>query len=258
MDIENHLEQNLQVSNLSSKLKQDSFLPIPLTPLVKEQDLKRDLNTPSPSAQTPPPPSTPPIGYWDSIDNYPTTYTTPSPVQENPPHPYLDENICVDKSTAKLLKLLPSDITDNSPPITPLWPPTWDQHESSLTQTIVTPSNDTPHLATVNTEKQKHTPEEPRTLQKKPRIKPTQEQTAETTKSTKAETNCPKPVLLLRPIAIPLDHSIGYWTPPSILQVITYPTQDLIERLTTHRIPYVTHSTVNQTECPPYTYQTDR
>ena len=256
MDIENHLEQNLQVSDLSSKLKQDSFLPIPHTPLVKEQDLKRDLNTPSPPAQTPLPPSTSPIGYWDSIDNYPTTYITPPPIQENPPHPYLEGNLCVDKSAAKLLKLPPSDITDNSPPITPLWPSMWDQHEFSLAQTRVTPSNDTPHLATGNTEKRKHTPEEPRTLRKKPRIKPTQEQTVETTKSTKAETNRPKSVLLLRPIAIPPDHLIGYWKPPSILQVITYPTQDLIERLTAHRIPYVTHSTVNQTECPPYTYQT--
>ena len=134
MDIENHLEQNLQVNDLSSKIKQDSFLPIPHTPLVKEQDLKMDLNTPSPLAQTPPPPSTSPIGYWDSIDNYPTTYTTPSPVQENPPHPYLDENICIDKSTAKSLKLPPSDITDNNPPITPLWSPTWDQHPPRLKQ----------------------------------------------------------------------------------------------------------------------------
>ena len=254
MDMEEHLGQKHQVRDLTSKIKQDSFLPIPHTPLVKEQDLKRDLNTPSPLAQTPRPPSTSPIGYWDSIDNYPTTYMTPSPVQENPPHPYLDENICVDKSTAKLLKLPPSDITDNSPPITPLWPPTWDQYESSLTQTRVTPSNDTPHLATVSTEKRKHMPGEPRILQKKPRITPTHEQTVKTTKPTKAEINCPKPVLLFRPIETPPEQLTGYWKPPSILQVITYPTQDLIERLTAHRIPYVTHSTV--TERPPNTYQT--
>ena len=254
MDIENHLEQNLQVSDLSSKLKQDSFLHIPLTPLVEEQDLKRDLNTPSPPAQTPPPPSTSPIGFWDPIDNYPATYTTPPPIQENPPHPYLEGNLCVDKSAAKLLELPPSDITDNSPPITTLQPPTWDQHESSLTQTRVTPSDGTPHLAAVNTEKQKYTPEEPRTLQKKLRVKPTQEQSTKTTKPAAAETNCPKPVLLLRPIAIPPDHSIGYWKPPSILQVITHPTQDLIERLIAHRIPYITHSAV--TERPPNTFQT--
>ena len=92
MDIENHLEQNLQVSDLSSKLKQDSFLPIPLTPLVKEQDLKRDLNMPSPLTHTPPPPSTMPIGFWDSIEDYPTNYMTPPPIQENPPHPYLEGN----------------------------------------------------------------------------------------------------------------------------------------------------------------------
>ena len=256
MDIENHLEQNLQVSDLSSKLKQDSFLPIPLTPLVKEQDLKRDLNMPSPLTHTPPPPSTTPIGFWDSIENYPTNYTTPPPIQENPPHPYLEGNLCVDNSAAKLLKLPPSDIPGTNPPITPLWPPTWDQHASTPTHTKTTLTNDTSHLTTVAIEKQKHTPEEPRTLGKKPRIKPTQEQTTEATKSTKAETNRPKSVLLLRPIAIPLNHSIGYWKPPCILQVITYPTQDLIERLTAHRIPYVTHSTVNQTECPPYTYQT--
>ena len=102
MDIENCLEQNLQVSDLSSKLKQDSFLPIPLTPLVKEQDLKRDLNMPSPPAQTPPPPSTSPIGFWDPIDNYPTMYTTPPPIQENPPHPYLEGNLCVDKSARQV------------------------------------------------------------------------------------------------------------------------------------------------------------
>ena len=123
---------------------------------------------PSPLVHTPPPPSTTPISYWDSIDDYPTNYTTPLPIQENPPHPYLDENLCIDKSATKLLKLPPSDITNNNPPITPLWPPTWDQHESTPTQTKVTPSNDTPCLTTVTTEKQKHTPEEPRILQKKP------------------------------------------------------------------------------------------
>ena len=134
MDIENHLEQNLQVSDLSSKLKQDSFLPIPLTPLVKEQDLKRDLNTPSPLTHTPPPPSTTPIGFWDSIEDYPTNYMTPPTIQENPPHPYLEGNHCIDNSAAKLLKLPPSDIPDINPPITPLWPPTWDQHPPRLKQ----------------------------------------------------------------------------------------------------------------------------
>ena len=244
MDIEDHSEQNLQVRDLSSKLKQDSFLPIPPTPLVKEQDLKRDLNTPSPLTHTPLPPSTTPISFWDSIENYPTNYTTPPPIQEDPPHPYLEGNLCVYNSATKQLKLPPSDITDNNPPITPLWPPMWDQHASSPTQTKTTLTNDTLRLTTVATEKQKHTPEEPRTLRKKPRIKPTQEQTAETTKPTKAKTNYPKPVLPFRPIAIPPDQSTGYWKPPSILQV------------TAHCIPYVTHSTVNQTECPPYTYQT--
>ena len=164
MDIENHLEQNLQVSDLSSKLKQDSFLPIPLTPLVKEQDLKRDLNTPSPLTHTPPPPSTTPIGFWDSIENYPTNYTTPPPIQENPPHPYLEGNLCVDNSAAKLLKLPPSDIPGTNPPITPLWPPTWDQQASTPTQTKTTLTNDTSRLTTVAIEKRKHTPEEPRTL----------------------------------------------------------------------------------------------
>ena len=258
MDIEDHSEQNLQVRDLSSKLKQDSFLPIPPTPLVKEQDLKRDLNTPSPLTHTPLPPSTTPIGFWDSIENYPTNYMTPPPIQENPPHPYLEGNLCVDNSAAKLLKLPSSDITDNNPPITPLWLPTWDQHASTPTQTKTTLTNDTSRLTTVATEKRKHIPDKPRTLRKKPRIKPTQEQTAETTKPTKAKTNLPKPVLLLRPIAIPPDQSTDYWKPPSILQVITYPTQDLIERLTAHRIPSVTHSTISQTECPPYTYQTSQ
>ena len=168
MDIENHLEQNLQVRDLSSKLKQDSFLPIPPTPLVKEQDLKRDLNMPSPLTHTPLPPSTTPIGFWDSIENYPTNYTIPPPIQENPPHPYLEGNLCVDNSAAKLLKLLPSDIPDTNPPIIPLRPPTWDQRTSTLTQIKTTLTNDTSCLTTVATEKRKHTPEEPRTLRKKP------------------------------------------------------------------------------------------
>ena len=78
---------------------------------------------------------------------------TPPPIQENPPHPYLEGNLCIDNSAAKLLKLLPSDITDNNPPITPLWPPTWDQHASTPTQTKATLTNDTLHLTTVATEK---------------------------------------------------------------------------------------------------------
>ena len=78
---------------------------------------------------------------------------TPPPIQENPPHPYLEGNLCIDNSAAKLLKLLPSDITDNNPPITPLWPLTWDQHASTPTQTKATLTNDTLHLTTVATEK---------------------------------------------------------------------------------------------------------
>ena len=160
MDIGNHLEQNLQVRDLSSKLKQDSFPPIPPTPLVKEQDL----NMPPPLTRTPPPPSTTPIGFWDSIENYPANYTTPPPIQENPPHPYLEGKLCVDNSATKLLKLPPSDIPDTNPPITPLWPPMWDQHTSTPTQTKTTLTNDTSCLTTVAIEKRKCTPEEPRTL----------------------------------------------------------------------------------------------
>ena len=108
---------------------------------------------PSPLTHTPLPPSTTPISFWDLIENYPTNYTTPPPIQENPPHPYLEGNLCINNSAAKLLKLPPSDITDNNPPITPLWPPMWDQHKPTPTPTKTTFTNDTSRLSTVATEK---------------------------------------------------------------------------------------------------------
>ena len=106
---------------------------------------------PSPPPPTPPPPSqSPMVSGTRLIITPPHTQLHLNPRKS--PHPYLEGNLCVDKSATKLLELPPSDITDNSPPITTLQPPTWDQHESSLAQTRVTPS-DTPHLAAVNTEK---------------------------------------------------------------------------------------------------------
>ena len=53
------------------------------------------------------------------------------------------------------------------------------------------------------------------------------------------------PILLVRPVRLPVGTDSVTWSPPSLLQIVPRPTSELVRKLTTSRIPYV-NSPVSQ------------
>ena len=53
------------------------------------------------------------------------------------------------------------------------------------------------------------------------------------------------PILLVRPVRLPVGTDPVTWNPPSLLQIVPRPTPELVRKLTTSRIPYV-NSPVSQ------------
>ena len=53
------------------------------------------------------------------------------------------------------------------------------------------------------------------------------------------------PILLVRPVRLPVGTDPVTWNPPSLLQIVPRPTPELVRKLTTSRIPYV-NSLVSQ------------
>ena len=47
------------------------------------------------------------------------------------------------------------------------------------------------------------------------------------------------PILLVRPVGLPVGTEPTTWNPPSLLQIVSRPTSELVRRLTNSRIPYV-------------------
>ena len=47
------------------------------------------------------------------------------------------------------------------------------------------------------------------------------------------------PVLLVRPVTLPVGSEPIIWHPPSLLQIVSHPTPDLVRWLTTSQMPYV-------------------
>ena len=47
------------------------------------------------------------------------------------------------------------------------------------------------------------------------------------------------PILLVRPVILPVGTEPTIWKPPPLLQIVSHPTPDLVKRLTTSRVPYV-------------------
>ena len=47
------------------------------------------------------------------------------------------------------------------------------------------------------------------------------------------------PILLVRPVTLPVGTEPTIWKPPPLLQIVSHPTPDLVKRLTTSRVPYV-------------------
>ena len=53
------------------------------------------------------------------------------------------------------------------------------------------------------------------------------------------------PILLVRPVRLPVGADPVTWSPPSLLQIVPRPTPELVRKLTNSRIPYV-NSPVSQ------------
>ena len=47
------------------------------------------------------------------------------------------------------------------------------------------------------------------------------------------------PILLVRPVTLPVRTEPTIWKPLPLLQIVSHPTPDLVERLTTSCVPYV-------------------
>ena len=47
------------------------------------------------------------------------------------------------------------------------------------------------------------------------------------------------PILLVRPVRLPVGTDSATWNPPSLLQIVSRPTPELVRKLTDSRIPYV-------------------
>ena len=47
------------------------------------------------------------------------------------------------------------------------------------------------------------------------------------------------PILLVRPVTLPVATEPTIWKPPPLLQIVSHPTPDLVKRLTTSCVPYV-------------------
>ena len=56
------------------------------------------------------------------------------------------------------------------------------------------------------------------------------------------------PILLVRPVRLPVGTDPATWNPPSLLQIVPHPTPELVRKLTNSRIPYV-----NSPVCQKYT-----
>ena len=47
------------------------------------------------------------------------------------------------------------------------------------------------------------------------------------------------PILLVRPVTLPVGTEPAVWEPPPLLQIVSHPTPDLVKRLTASHVPYV-------------------
>ena len=198
-----------QVGDLTVLIGSDPFLPQPESPTVEPEFDAADENL-----------NTPPL---------PSPSNTPEYQSEDfikPPHPYLEAGICLDTESKRILEA-PTSPLDENPLLTELKP--------ADPETFASPPlrkrkrrNNSP--ATSNP------PEKPSTnilYCRPPTLIPTFVQPPP------QENDSPvRPLLLVQPLHIPAGK--GAKSPPSLLQLIVSPTPDLLYKLKTSRIPYVT------------------
>ena len=197
-----------QVGNLTVLIGSDPFLPQPNSPKVEPE-----LDTVDENLNTPP---------------LPSPSVTPEYQAENltkPLHPYLEAGICLDTESKRILET-PSSPLDENPPLTELSPvnpdifaspPPRKRRKNNSPTTLSPPEQPTENILY-------HRPPTPI-----PTFVPPPPQ----------KSDMPvKPLLVVQPVHIPAGKDLT--SPPSLLQLIVSPTPDLLHKLSTSRIPYVT------------------
>ena len=210
MDIDTNSNGNSnQVGDLTVLIGSDPFLPQPESPTVEPE-----LDTVDENLNTPPLPSPSVTPEYQSED------------LTKPLHPYLEAGICSDIESKQILKTPSSPLNEN-PPLTELKPVSPDIFTSPPLRKRRRKNNSPITLSP---------PEQPieNILYRRP---PTPIPTF--VQPPPQISNAPvRPLLLVQPVHIPAGK--GTKNPPSLLQLIVSPTPDLLHKLKTSRIPYVT------------------
>ena len=199
-----------QVGNLTVFIGSDPFLPQPESPTVEPEVITVDeqLNTPIPPSTTPEYP--------------PENFTKPS-------HPYLEADICLDTESRQILQTPSSPLDKDPPPIdlSPIDPeifvsppPKRRKRKETPPTTPITPDgtnnnilyhrapNPIPTFIPLPPPQRSHSPV--------------------------------RPLLLVQPVHIQASDKKVLAKPPQLLQLIVSPTPDLLDRLKSSKIPYVT------------------
>ena len=214
MDIDTNSNGNTnqvgnQVGNLTVLIGSDPFLPQPNSPRVEPE-----IDTVDENLDTPP---------------LPSPSVTPEYQMENLTkllHPYLEAGICLDTESKWILET-PFSPLDESPPLTELSPvnpdifasppPRKRRRKNNSPTTLSPPEQPTKNILY-------HRPPTPILI-----FVPSPPQKSNT---------LVRPLLLVQPVHIPAGKNTT--SPPSLLQLIVSPTPDLLHKLSTSRIPYVT------------------
>ena len=210
MDIDTNSNANSnQVGNLTVLIGSDPFLPQPDSPTVEPELDSVDENL-----------NTPPLPSPSVTLEYQTENLT------KPLHPYLEADICLDTESKRILET-PSSPLDQDPLLTDLGPIDPDIFASPPPRKRKRKVNPPTALNLLEQ------PTENILYQRMPTpiltfvLPPPQ------------KSNTPvRPLLLIQPVHIPVGKDTT--NPPSLLQLIVSPTPDLLHKLNTSRIPYVT------------------
>ena len=214
MDIDNNSNGNSnqvgnQVGNLTVLIGSDPFLPQPDSPTVESEFDTVDENL-----------NTPPLPSPSVTLEYQTENLT------KPLHLYLEADICLDAESKWILETSSSPLDEN-PPLTDLNlidpdifaspPPRKRRRKKNSPTTLSPPEQHTENI-----------------LYRRP---PTPILTFVPPPPQKSNTPV-RPLLLVQPVHILAGKDST--NPPSLLQLIVSPTPDLLHKLKTSRIPYVT------------------
>ena len=191
-----------QVGDLTVLIGSDPFLPQPESPTVEPEfdTVDENLNTPPP----PSPSNTPEYQSEDFI---------------KPLHPYLEAGVCLDTESKWILET-PTSPLNESPTLTELKP--------ADPEIFASPPP--------RKRKRRNPPEKPSKnilYRRPPTPIPTFVQPPLQEKDSPV-----RPLLLVQPVHIPVGK--GAKSPPLLLQLIVSPTPDLLHKLKTSRISYVT------------------